>query len=234
MLRTSISYNRQDGRQHALVVEMRSALYPLLDVSGMEFIYATTDNDTGTSRTFAKGALHGYQGWSESPAALTLRALHTLQTQWTQSVPPELDEAGVTAMRLDIEYRITEKEDHAALLTASTAKDSATSSAYQVSRPGEPANVPLPEMQPSGSDPLCLAIWLLAYTHAAPIDLDSYPEAQQVIIDSDVLLHRTDIRSIVPEYARPAFGIFMSKPSRPPNNGDLVGRHRLWELFCRT
>jgi hypothetical protein len=234
MLRTSISYNRQDGRQHSLVVEMRHAVYPLVEVSGMELTYATSDNATGTNRTFAKGALYGYQGWSEAPAALTLRALHTLQTQWMQSVPSELDDAGVKAMSLDIEYRRTEKEEYTSLQSVSAAKESGTSSAYQVFHSGGQADVQLPEMQPNGSDPLCLAIWLLAYEHAAPIELDSYPAAQQVAIDSDVLLHRTDIGSIVPEYARPAFRVFTGKPNRPPNNGDLVGRHRLWDLFRRT
>jgi hypothetical protein len=233
MLRASISYTREDGRAQRLVTEMQPAQYPLLKWSGMELTYSFGSEHAGSIATLCKSALYGYQNWAESPAALTLRALHNLQTTCQEHVPGELHERGVVTMQISIDYRVTDKDEFVTVDSVSIHAEPG-SSAYIATRTGELTDTWPIEMTHGRPAPLSLATELLTAEIGPLIDLNSYPAAQRVAIDADVLLHQEDVRSIVPAYARAAFGVFMRTPSRPSRSKDLVGRHQVWEMFRRT
>ena len=178
--------------------------------------------------------LEGYHCWSESAIALSLRALHTLYTQWHVSVPTGLINASTTGLELIIEYRASNEDDYVPLHSVSLRREFGAAGAYRISHPAEAASDWPIEIQAADAQPLAVALKLLAFEHAAWMDFSTYPSAPKVTIDTDVLGHGKAVSSIVPEYARAAFSAFMKSAKRPAHADTLVGRKRVWDLFLCT
>ena len=233
MLKVSISYQSETTQDHYFQIEMEPLINALLGWRGMELTFATCEG-TGAATTFCKGVLEGYHAWSESTVALTLRALHTLYTQWHVSVPAGLINAGTTGLELVIEYRASNEDGYVALHTASLCREFGAVGAYRISHPAEAASDWPIEIQAEDAQPLAIALKLLAFEHASRIDFSTYPPSPERTIDTDVMGHDKEVSAIVPEYARDAFSAFMKSAKRPAHADTLAGRKRAWDLFLCT
>lgn len=206
----------------------------LVTISGMQIEVAHGIAHGGPVRTVCKGLLGDYHAWSESPVALTLRALHTLHTQWHVSVPAGLINAGTTDLELVIEYRASNEDAYVALHSASLRREFGAAGAYRISHPAEAASDWPIEIQAADAQPLAVALKLLAFEHASRMDFSTYPPAPERTIDTDVMGQDKEVSAIVPEYARAAFSAFMKSEKRPAHADTLVGRKRAWDLFLCT
>jgi hypothetical protein len=234
MLKASISYTRKDAPTGLLTIEMRSMQFPLLRLSGMELVFAIQHAGQPNTRAFCKMGFEGYNAWSESPLALSLRALATFYTECHDSIPAELIEGEVTAMTISIDYAPVEKMATSNLMSVSLTMDATQGSVYLISHPGEGRSVWPIESPSPDAHVMCIALKLLAFEQATGIDIHRYPAAPKAHIGPNVLQHRKSIEELIPEYAREAFRVFMALSKRPPNSHYLVGRIKLWELFLRT
>jgi len=233
MLRVLISYQGATAQILYFRIEMEPLVNELLEWRGMELTFATGEG-AESATTFCKGVLEGYHAWSESTVALSLRALHTLYTQWHVSVPAGLINAGTTGLELVIEYRASKEDDYVPLHSVSLCREFGAAGAYRISHPAEAASDWPIEIQAADAQPLAVALKLLAFEHGSWMDFSTYPPAPELTIDTDVMGHDKEVSSIVPEYAHAAFSAFMKSAKRPAHADTLFGRKRAWDLFLRT
>lgn len=104
MIKVTISYSVDSVQSYCFEIEMSVLQRPLMKEQGMQLQYQFRDSQRGQVRITGKGLLDGYAPWSESPTALALRALHTLYTDWSESIPAELTLGRTVSMQVDIAY----------------------------------------------------------------------------------------------------------------------------------
>src|SRR5471030_278705 len=106
MIKVTITYSPDLVQFHHFEIEMSVLQRSLMREIGMQLQFQFRDQKTGNANITNKGFLADYAPWSESPTALSLRALHTLYSDWSDSVPVGLKQGPVASMQIAITYEL--------------------------------------------------------------------------------------------------------------------------------
>ena len=96
MLKTTVTYSIYGAQFRRLGLLMTPLHNGLTEQVGMQVDVTNGEVSPLSSEVICKVLLDGYQAWSESPLALSLRTLATFHTECRDSIPSELMEGEVT------------------------------------------------------------------------------------------------------------------------------------------
>jgi hypothetical protein len=231
MIKATITYSSKLVEFRRLEIEMTALERPLLQERGMQVQFQFRSPD-GELSIFCKGLLETYAPWSESPVALTLRVLHTLYTDWHESIPAELQARGVASMQIVIEYagnggRVT------TMTSVSLTQEPGTDESYQVLRSIDVGAAWPLQISSESAVPLGLALKLLAFENSSKIDFSTYPPAPQVFARIDDDRRRVVSMADLPDYATTAFQAYLTG-NGPYSNGDPSVSLGQWQSFLRS
>jgi len=204
----------------------------LLQERGMQVQFQLRDAQTDQAKMFCKGLLDGYAPWSESPTALTLRAMHALYTDWHESIPAALTERQVASMQIVIAYSCGGAED-TVLTSISLTQDPSTRESYQVLRSIDAGAAWPLQIRPQSAVPLGVALKLLAFENSAQMDFSVFPPAPQIVARTDEERRRVVSLPDVPDYAAAAFKAYLAGKG-PTRHGDRNVPFRRWQSFLRS
>jgi hypothetical protein len=232
MIRATITYSNKLVDFRRFEIEMSVLERPLFQEQGMQVQFQFRDTATSEVNIVCKGLLETYAPWSESPIALTLRALHTLYTDWHESIPAELRAHGVASMQIVVAYVSGGVED-TTLNSVSLTQVPGTAESYQVLRSVDAhAAWPL-QISSESAVPLGIALKLLAFENSAPIDYSAFPPEPQVIAHTDEDRRRMVSMADLPDYATTAFQAHLAG-NGPYSNGDARVSFGQWQSFLRS
>lgn len=232
MIKATITYSTKLVVFRRFEIEMSVLERPLFQEQGMQVQFQFRDMATSEVNIVCKGLLETYAPWSESPVALTLRALHTLYTDWHQSIPAELRAHGVASMQIVVAYASEGIED-TTLSSVSLTQVPGTVESYQVLRSVDAdAAWPL-QISAESAVPLGIALKLLAFENSAPIDFGTFPPGPEVIAHTDDDRRRVVSMAELPDYATTAFQVYLAgKESH--RIGDARVSSGQWQSFLRS
>jgi hypothetical protein len=232
MIKAIITYSNKLVQFRRFEIEMSVLERPLLQEHGMQVQFQFRDTATRAVNIVCKGLLEMYAPWSESPVALTLRALHTLFTEWHESVPTELRAEGVASMQIVVAYANSDVKD-IPLTSISLTKVPGTVGSYEVLRSVDSdASWPL-QISSESAVPLGIALKLLALENSSPIDFSVFPPPPQVAAHADADRRRVVQMSELPDYAVPAFQAYVAGKGTY-RNGDAAVSFSRWQSFLRS
>jgi len=232
MLTATITYSSDLARFHRLEVEMSALESALLQERGMQVQFQLRDAQTDTAKLFCKGLLDGYMPWSETPTALALRALHTLYTDWHESVPAALKERPVASMQVVIAYS-SEGVENTVLASISLTQDPGTRESYQVLRSIDAGAIWPLQIRSESAVPLGIALKLLAFENSSPIDFSAFPPTPHVIAHTNTDRRRVIRLSELPDYAVAAFQAYIAGKEANRKDDAVVAAGR-WQSFLRS
>jgi hypothetical protein len=232
MIKAIITYSNKLVLFRRFEIEMSVLERPLLQEQGMQVQFQFRDTATGAVKIVCKGLLETYSPWSESPVALTLRALHTLYTEWHESVPAELRVEGVASMQIVVAYANRGTED-TPLTSISLTKVPGTAESYEVLRSVDAdASWPL-QISSESAVPLGIALKLLAFENSSPIDFNVFPPPPKVVTHADADRMRVVQMSELPDYAVTAFQAYVAG-NGAYRQGDAAVPIGRWRSFLRS
>jgi hypothetical protein len=204
----------------------------LLQERGMQVQFQLRDTQTDKVNIFCKGLLDGYAPWSESPAALALRAMHTLYTDWHESIPAALKEHQVASMQIVIAYA-REGIENTILTSVSLTRDPSTRESYRVLRSVDAGSAWPLQISSKSAVPLGIALKLLAFENSAPIAFSAFPPAPQVVAHTDEDRRRVVSMADLPDYAITAFRAYLAGKGAH-GQGDSRASFGRWQSFLRS
>lgn len=232
MIKATITYSTKLVAFRRFEIEMSVLERPLFQEQGMQVQFQFRDTASSEVNIVCKGLLDSYTPWSESLVALTLRALHTLNTDWHESIPAELRENGVASMQIVVAYASDGIED-TTLNSVSLTQVPGTAESYHVLRSVDAdAAWPL-QISAESAVPLGIALKLLALENSASIDFSTFPSGPEVIAHTDHDRRRVVSMNELPDYATTAFQAYLAGK----------GSHRIddarasfgqWQSFLRS
>jgi hypothetical protein len=232
MLKATITYSSDLVRFRRLEMEMSFLESELLADSGMQVQFQFRDHKTNEVEIFCKGLLGHYKAWSESPVALTLRALHALYTDWHESIPAELRQQDVASMQIVVTYARAGEED-TPLTSVSLTKEPDRLESYSVLRSSDAAAAWPLQIRAASAVPLGIALKLLAFENSAPINFSTFPPAPQVAAHTDDDRRRVVSMTDLPDYAVPAFRTYLAGKGSY-RQGDSRAPFGRWQSFLRS
>jgi len=231
MIKATITYSSKLVEFRRFEIEMSVLERPLLQQRGMQVQFQFRSPE-GEVSIFCKGLFDTYAPWSESPVALTLRALHALYTDWHESIPAELRAYSVASMQIVVAYATSGDED-TTLTSISLTRVPGTVESYQVLRSADAdAAWPL-QISSESAVPLGIALKLLAFENSNQIDFNAFPPPPQIVAHMD--LDRRQVVSIadLPDYAITAVRAYLvSNGSYREDDTNLAFGH--WQSFLRS
>lgn len=229
MITATITYSVDLLQFRRFEIEMSVLHRPLHGEQGMQLQFQFRDLEAGRVNIVCKSLFDGYAPWSESPTALTLRALHALYTDWHESIPAELHANGVGSMQIVVAYA-SDGVEYTTLTSMSLTQVPGTAESYQVLRSVDAdAAWPL-QISSESAVPLGVALKLLAFENSAPINFSAFPPAPQVIARTDEDRRGVVSMADLPDYATTAFQAYLAaKGSYRPGNGNVSAGS--WQSF---
>lgn len=232
MIKAIITYSNKLVEFRRFEIEMTFLERPLSQQHGMQVQFQFRNTVTGEVNIVCKGLLEMYSPWSESPVALTLRVLHTLYTEWHESVPAGLRAEGVASMQIVVLYANGGVED-TPLTSVSLTKVPGTMESYEVLRSMDAdATWPL-QISTESAVPLGVALKLLAFENSSPIDFSVFPPCPQVTARTDADRRRVVQMAELPDYAIPAFQAYVAGKGAY-RQGDAAVPIGRWRSFLRS
>jgi len=135
--------------------------------------------------------------------------MHTLYTDWHESIPAALKERQVASMQIVITYSCDAVED-TVLTSVSLTQDPSTRESYQVLRSIDAGAAWPLQIRSESAVPLGIALKLLAFENSALLDFSTFPPAPQVVARMDEDRRRVIAVPDVPDYAAAAFDAYLA------------------------
>lgn len=232
MITATITYSVDLLQFRRFEIEMSVLHSPLHGEQGMQLQFQFRDLEAGRVNIVCKSLFDGYAPWSESPTALTLRALHALYTDWHESIPAELRAKGVGSMQIVVAYT-SDGVEYTTLASVSLTQVPGTAESYQVLRSVDAdAAWPL-QISSESAVPLGVALKLLAFENSGPIDFNLFPSEPQVTARTDEDRSRVVSMTDLPDYAVPAFRAYLAGTGSY-RQGDIRAPFGRWQSFLRS
>jgi hypothetical protein len=231
MIRATFTYSSELIKFRRFVVEMSALGSSLLHVRGMQVHFQMQNApDADGPSIFCKGWLDTYAPWTENPVALTLRVLHTLYTDWYESIPAALLEHGVASMQIEVAY-VGKATDELTMTSMSLTQDPGMRKSYQVLRSIDAGAAWPLEIPQEAATPLGIALKLLAFENSAPIDFSRFPPPLNLPVHMAAGVPRAVSIGDIPDYAQAALQRFLGDQGPRLANRHLLISERKWNSF---